>query len=301
VLERARAEPELTAFVQLLERADLEAALAGEEKVTVFAPVDGAFEDLPQDPARWAARVEESELRKFVRAHIVPGRQYGSSNLPETMKTAEGNLSADYEQGRLVIGGRATVLKGDLSAGNGTLHLVDDAVTALPRVTVSEEAPDEELERLVSALKERQEGTRPAGSPGTEAEASADFLTALPARDGSGGGNGEDQEGGGKGGDAPDEAESSGGKPLRADELRGMRITTEEEKRQGRIVAVILSPGDGRIVAVLAEFGGFLGFFGKTVELPWSKMEVARGRPLVIARVSADEISQREAVDPDDY
>jgi uncharacterized surface protein with fasciclin (FAS1) repeats len=130
ILAVARAN-NLDQFLRAVDAADLDATLAGAGPYTVFAPSDAAFRALPR--GRFSALLNPSnrdELRAFVGYHIVPGLFEASflAGLDANYSTAAGrSLNVDGIDGLRVNGAR--VIRPDLQASNGVVHVVDRVLT----------------------------------------------------------------------------------------------------------------------------------------------------------------------------
>lgn len=110
-------------LIQALEAADLIETLKQPGPFTVFAPVDAAFGQLPenldqllQDPAR---------LKKILAYHVGFG-DVRAEDLAETdeVPTMEGSvLAVDTAQGYQI--NEANVVQADILADNGVIHAID--------------------------------------------------------------------------------------------------------------------------------------------------------------------------------
>ena len=110
-------------FLRAVEAADLAATLSTPGPYTVFAPSDRAFASarLPSDPAA---------LRGLVAYHVVPGMYDAAflDGLDANYTTAAGrSLNVDGTAGLRVDGAR--VIRPDLEASNGVVHVIDRVLT----------------------------------------------------------------------------------------------------------------------------------------------------------------------------
>lgn len=111
-------------LVEALNQADLVDTLRGEGPFTVFAPSDEAFSKLPKKTLD-AALQDPEALRAILTYHVVPGR-YTSDMLEgiDALKTIQGSpLKIDTSLG--VRAGAAQVVKADVEARNGVIHVID--------------------------------------------------------------------------------------------------------------------------------------------------------------------------------
>jgi uncharacterized surface protein with fasciclin (FAS1) repeats len=74
LIETAEQDGRFNGFLHLLEAADMIEVLEGEGPFTVFAPVDGAFGQLPPAVLEWLLAEENGNvLETIIQSHIVPG------------------------------------------------------------------------------------------------------------------------------------------------------------------------------------------------------------------------------------
>ncbi len=94
---------------------------------TVFAPLNSAFADLPEGVVEDLLRPENRQkLVSVLGLHVVAGR-LSSADLLTTGKTRTllgDAIEFSAENGSLRVGG-STIVKADIQAGNGVVHLID--------------------------------------------------------------------------------------------------------------------------------------------------------------------------------
>ncbi|QRV91844.1 Fasciclin domain-containing protein [Ceratobasidium sp. AG-Ba] len=114
-----------TKFGGSLQKADLLETVDDSSRVTVFAPVDEAFNGIDTD------NTSDDDLKKILKNHWVPGTVAYSAEWPFLSKvTAEsGNeLKLKSENGvKTVTCGSSTahVLRSDVTSSNGVIHVID--------------------------------------------------------------------------------------------------------------------------------------------------------------------------------
>jgi uncharacterized surface protein with fasciclin (FAS1) repeats len=114
-------------LVAALKSAGLADMLMESGNYTVFAPTDAAFAKLPAGTVEMLMRPENREkLRSILQYHVVPGRVnaqqvMGMSNA----KTASGQTVRISMMGDQVMIGNAHVVKADVMASNGIVHVID--------------------------------------------------------------------------------------------------------------------------------------------------------------------------------
>jgi len=124
IVETARDAGSFTTLVTALDRAGLEATLAGEGPFTVFAPSDEAFAALSEG-ALDGLLAEPEKLAAVLAYHVVPGRvtaaEAAELKSAPTVQGEELPLSID---GEVHVAG-ARVVSADIEASNGLIHVID--------------------------------------------------------------------------------------------------------------------------------------------------------------------------------
>ncbi len=114
-----------TTLVAAVKAAGLVETLKGDGPFTVFAPTDEAFDRLPEGTLESLLRPENrDQLVAILTYHVVSGR-VTSADLLATASAATVNGTG------LPIGlsiGNATVLKADIEASNGVIHVIDNVL-----------------------------------------------------------------------------------------------------------------------------------------------------------------------------
>jgi uncharacterized surface protein with fasciclin (FAS1) repeats len=128
IVQTAVAAGDFTTLASLLERAGLAETLAGEGPFTVFAPTDEAFEAVPQETLD--ALAEDTDmLRAVLLYHVVEGEARASD--VASMRSAE-TLNGDSVRlrasGDSVRVDAARVVKADVIASNGVIHVIDEVL-----------------------------------------------------------------------------------------------------------------------------------------------------------------------------
>ncbi len=93
---------------------------------TVFAPNDAAFAKLPNDTlADLMKPANKEKLAKILAYHVVPGKIMAADVKTMEAKSAEGSLlKVKVEDGKVMVND-ATVIKADIEASNGVIHVID--------------------------------------------------------------------------------------------------------------------------------------------------------------------------------
>jgi uncharacterized surface protein with fasciclin (FAS1) repeats len=114
-------------LVAAVKAAGLSDALKGPGPFTVFAPTDEAFAKLPPGTLENLLKPENKEqLRKILTYHVVAGRVMAKDAMKlDSAKTLEGaSLTITKADGGVMIG-NAHIIKTDIPASNGVIHVID--------------------------------------------------------------------------------------------------------------------------------------------------------------------------------
>ncbi len=125
VVSQVAGASDLKTLAALLRETGLDTELSAEGPFTLFAPSDAAFEAI--DLA--AARADMDGLRSLLRAHVLPFRVLSPDmDFEQSVETSNGTM-LDVLPGTppaVASGGaRAAVVRADLDAANGVVHIVD--------------------------------------------------------------------------------------------------------------------------------------------------------------------------------
>jgi len=96
---------------------------------TVFAPTDDAFAKLPAGTVEDLLKPENKEkLVAILTYHVVPGKVMAADVKTMKAKTVNGKeLSIKVEDGNVTVD-NAKVIKTDVAASNGVIHVIDTVV-----------------------------------------------------------------------------------------------------------------------------------------------------------------------------
>jgi len=132
IVQVAAANPQFSTLVSLVKKAGLAGALS-KGSLTVFAPTNAAFAYLKaHDPATFkAATTNVSVLKKVLTYHVV-GKKIPATAAIAAAKsgakvpTLEGEkISLSLAGGKIKLNGSATVVKADVMASNGVIHVIN--------------------------------------------------------------------------------------------------------------------------------------------------------------------------------
>jgi len=133
IVDTAVAAGSFTTLNKALTAADLVATLKGPGPFTVFAPTDEAFAKLPAGTVEDLLKPEnKAMLRRVLTYHVVPGKVMAADVVKVTSaKAVSGDMLSIKAGGGTVMVDQARVVKTDIAASNGVIHVVDAVL--LPR------------------------------------------------------------------------------------------------------------------------------------------------------------------------
>lgn len=135
--------PDLSTLARAIKAAELNAALAAEAPMTLFAPDNGGFDKLGVDTlAELLLPENKVRLAKVLSYHVIPGRlsvedlrkqikDKGGSVEIVTLEGERLNVSVELDQLRLSdsSGNVGSVTQGDLKASNGMVHVIETVLS----------------------------------------------------------------------------------------------------------------------------------------------------------------------------
>ncbi len=122
----ASGDPQFKTLTKALGAADLVATLQRKGPFTVFAPTDAAFAALPEGTVENLLKPEnKAQLTKILAYHVVPGSVLSTSLKSGDVTSVEGSsLNVAVSAGKVTVSG-ANVVKADIKASNGVIHVID--------------------------------------------------------------------------------------------------------------------------------------------------------------------------------
>jgi len=134
-----RGDENFSKFVELVEKSGLAPSMQAADEFTVFVPTNDAFKELTVRQYEALTKPENKDmLNRVIKAHIFPSK-VGMSQFTgrQTMETSDGveipieSVGGDANvaggAARIVVGG-ARIMKPDVQASNGTIHVVDRVI-----------------------------------------------------------------------------------------------------------------------------------------------------------------------------
>ena len=130
IVETAVSAGSFTTLAKALQAADLVNTLAGPGPFTVFAPTDEAFAKLPAGTLDSLLQPANREkLRRILTYHVVPGKVMSSDVVKLTSANAvSGDTIAVTARDGVVKVDEARVVKADIAASNGVIHVIDSVI-----------------------------------------------------------------------------------------------------------------------------------------------------------------------------
>ena len=122
----ASGDAQFKTLTKALGSAGLVTTLQGKGPFTVFAPTDAAFAALPKGTVEDLLKpANKAKLTKILTYHVVPGSVVSTSLKSGDVKSVEGSsLKVAVSTGKVTVSG-ANVVKADIKASNGVIHVID--------------------------------------------------------------------------------------------------------------------------------------------------------------------------------
>ena len=113
-------------LVAAVKAAGLVDTLNGTGPFTVFAPTDEAFAKLPAGTVESLLKPEnKAKLAGILTYHVLTGKVMAADVKTSSAKTVNGKeLAIKAQAGKVMVGG-ANVVKTDIAASNGVIHVID--------------------------------------------------------------------------------------------------------------------------------------------------------------------------------
>ena len=130
IVDTAVAAGSFKTLAMALQAADLVETLKGAGPFTVFAPTDEAFAKLPAGTLEALLKPEnKSKLRRILTAHVVAGKVMAADavKLGSAKAVSGDTLTIASRDGGVTVDG-AKVVKTDLAATNGVIHVIDSVI-----------------------------------------------------------------------------------------------------------------------------------------------------------------------------
>lgn len=136
IMELLRMEEDFSRFVKLIEDAGFEDSIRRMDGITLLAPVDYAFEMYSEEQE--LENLSNRDLTTFIKAHILPknlpfsgfkeGQKIESASGEEWLIDQEEILQGEGPP--YVFIGESRIVKSDVKASNGVIHVIDGLVAS---------------------------------------------------------------------------------------------------------------------------------------------------------------------------
>ena len=127
IVDTAVAAGSFNTLVAAVKQAGLVDTLKSKGPMTVFAPTDAAFAKIPKDQLN-AILADKALLTKVLTYHVVAGKLMAADVKPGPVKTVQGNNMMVSMDGGNVMVDQAKVIKTDIAASNGVIHVIDSVI-----------------------------------------------------------------------------------------------------------------------------------------------------------------------------
>jgi uncharacterized surface protein with fasciclin (FAS1) repeats len=124
IVDTAVAAGSFNTLVAAVQAAGLVETLKGDGPFTVFAPTDEAFAKLPAGTVE-ALLQDKAKLRAILTYHVVPGKVTAEDVVKITSAKTVAGESVKIDTSSGVMINDATVVKADIMASNGVIHVID--------------------------------------------------------------------------------------------------------------------------------------------------------------------------------
>ena len=130
IVEIAAGAEDFSTLVAAVKAADLVDVLSSKGPFTVFAPTNEAFAKLPKGTVESLLKPENKDkLIAVLKYHVVPGKVMAKDVVKvDSAKTAQGSSVTVTVEGKTVKVDNAKVIKTDIEASNGVIHVIDTVI-----------------------------------------------------------------------------------------------------------------------------------------------------------------------------
>lgn len=126
IVDTAVSAGQFSTLVTALQKAGLVDTLKGKGPFTVFAPTDEAFAKIPKAQLD-ALLADKDKLVAVLTYHVVPGKVMAKDVKAGEVRTVQGSTVTVTTAGGVKVDD-ANVVKTDISADNGVIHVIDAVV-----------------------------------------------------------------------------------------------------------------------------------------------------------------------------
>ncbi|QLG46529.1 fasciclin domain-containing protein [Costertonia aggregata] len=131
-LELASMDPNLSTFVNMVKLSGLAPSMLLTDAHTVFIPTNDAFRDLSIEKfAELTDPKNQAKLAEFVKYHFLPSKQmdYEFKDSQVITDPSPNEISVSKDTYDNVFIGGAKIIRPNIEASNGVIHIVNDIIT----------------------------------------------------------------------------------------------------------------------------------------------------------------------------
>jgi transforming growth factor-beta-induced protein len=155
IVDTAASAKQFNTLLAAAKAAGLVEALKGDGPITVFAPTDDAFAKLPEGTVESLLKPEnKAALAGILTYHVVPGKVTAAKVVKASaLDTLNGQrLAVKVDENGVAID-NAKVVKTDITASNGVIHVIDSVMLPTDKTIVDIAAGGDQFSTLVAAVK----------------------------------------------------------------------------------------------------------------------------------------------------
>ncbi|MFZ4574921.1 MAG: fasciclin domain-containing protein [Phycisphaerales bacterium] len=154
IVEVAEKAGNFKTLVAAIKAADLTSTLAGDGPFTVFAPTDEAFAKLPKGTLEELLKPEnKAKLAGILAYHVVSGKVMAADVKSGGVATVNGQrIDIKAEKGAVTVDG-AKVVKTDIAAANGVIHVIDTVILPSDKNLVQTAVADGRFKTLAMLIE----------------------------------------------------------------------------------------------------------------------------------------------------
>lgn len=128
IVETARDAGSFATLIKAVEAAGLMDVLSGKDAYTICAPNDAAFRALPKGTLETLLK-DKAALANVLKYHIVAGKHpFSEVKTMKSVTTLQGRELPVTMRGYDLMIGDARVIKSDITASNGIIHVMDRVI-----------------------------------------------------------------------------------------------------------------------------------------------------------------------------
>ncbi|RXE56240.1 hypothetical protein ABH15_08855 [Methanoculleus taiwanensis] len=128
IIETAKDDGRFNTLLKAIDAAGLTETLSNQGPFTVFAPTNGAFNQIPKDQLN-SILSDKEQLSAILKYHVVSGKMMASDVTQQnSIQTLEGDsLTIDTSQGTVRVN-NARITETDIECTNGVCHVIDSVL-----------------------------------------------------------------------------------------------------------------------------------------------------------------------------